>query len=130
MSEPVIEKYGINFEERAKQILSTEPILAAKDLEVQFTLRGEKLNAMGLQFGLWFEPESVSPDSALYRQHPDWALHDVLGREDLLGRHQLLLDLTKPEVRNYLVESVGALLKEHEQEGGQHHIDRVEFCKP
>ena len=46
MSEQVIEKYGINFEERAKQILSTEPILAAKDLEVQFTLRGEKLNAM------------------------------------------------------------------------------------
>ena len=71
---------------------------------------GEKLNAMGLQFGLWFEPESVSPDSALYRQHPDWALHDVLGREDLLGRHQLLLDLTKPEVRDYLVESVGGIL--------------------
>ena len=46
MSEQVIEKYGINFEERAKQILSTEPILAAKDLEVQFTLRGEKLNAI------------------------------------------------------------------------------------
>ncbi len=46
MSEQAIEKYGINFEERAKQILSTEPILAAKDLEVQFTLRGEKLNAI------------------------------------------------------------------------------------
>ena len=71
---------------------------------------GEKLNAMGLQFGLWFEPESVSPDSELYRRHPDWALHDVLGREDLLGRHQLLLDLTKPEVRDYLVESVGGIL--------------------
>ena len=41
---------------------------------------GEKLNAMGLQFGLWFEPESVSPDSELYRRHPDWALHDSLGR--------------------------------------------------
>ena len=37
---------------------------------------GEKLNAIGLQFGLWFEPESVSPDSDLYRKHPDWALHD------------------------------------------------------
>lgn len=71
---------------------------------------GEKLNAMGLQFGLWFEPESVSPDSEFYRQHPDWALHDVLGREDLLGRHQLLLDLTKPEVRDYLVESVDGIL--------------------
>ena len=71
---------------------------------------GEKLNAIGLQFGLWFEPESVSPDSDLYRKHPDWALHDSLGREDLLGRHQLLLDLTKPDVRDYIVESVGNVL--------------------
>ena len=71
---------------------------------------GEKLNAIGLQFGLWFEPESVSPDSELYRRHPDWALHDDLGREDLLGRHQLLLDLTKPEVRDYIVRSVGGIL--------------------
>ena len=71
---------------------------------------GEKLNAIGLQFGLWFEPESVSLDSDLYRKHPDWALHDSLGREDLLGRHQLLLDLTKPDVRDYIVESVGKVL--------------------
>ena len=71
---------------------------------------GEKLNTMGLQFGLWFEPESVSPDSELYCSHPDWALHDDLGREDLLGRHQLLLDLTKPEVRDYIVRSVGGIL--------------------
>ena len=71
---------------------------------------GEKLNAIGLQFGLWFEPESVSPDSELYRRHPDWALHDDLGREDLLGRHQLLLDLTKQEVRDYIVERVGGIL--------------------
>ena len=71
---------------------------------------GEKLNALGLQFGLWFEPESVSPDSELYRRHPDWALHDDLGREDLLGRHQLLLDLTKQEVRDYIVERVGGIL--------------------
>ena len=71
---------------------------------------GEKLNAIGLQFGLWFEPESVSPDSDLYRKHPDWALHDSLGREDLLGHHQLLLDLTKPDVRDYIVESVGKVL--------------------
>ena len=71
---------------------------------------GEKLNAMGLQFGLWFEPESVSPDSELYRRHSDWALHDSLGRADLLGRHQLLLDLTQPEVRDYIVEHVGGIL--------------------
>ena len=71
---------------------------------------GEKLEALGLGFGLWLEPESVSPDSDLYRAHPDWALHDTLGREDLLGRHQLLLDLTKADVRDYLVRSVGSIL--------------------
>ena len=71
---------------------------------------GEKLGAMGLGFGLWFEPESVSPDSELYRAHPDWALHDNLGRKDLLGRHQLLLDLTKPAVRDYIVQQVGGIL--------------------
>ena len=62
----------------------------------------------GLQFGLWFEPESVSPDSDLYRAHPDWALTDE--HPDVLGRHQLLLDLTKPEVRDYIVENVSKLL--------------------
>ena len=71
---------------------------------------GEKLGAIGLGFGLWFEPESVSPDSELYRAHPDWALHDNLGRKDLLGRHQLLLDLTKPAVRDYIVQQVGGIL--------------------
>ena len=62
----------------------------------------------GLQFGLWFEPESVSPDSDLYRAHPDWALTDE--HPDVLGRHQLLLDLAKPEVRDYIVENVSKLL--------------------
>ena len=62
----------------------------------------------GLQFGLWFEPESVKPDSDLYRAHPDWALTDA--HPDVLGRHQLLLDLTKPEVRDYIVEQVSKLL--------------------
>ena len=68
----------------------------------------KKITAKGLQFGLWFEPESVSPDSDLYRAHPDWALTDQF--TPVLGRHQLLLDLTKPEVRDYIVESVGSVL--------------------
>ena len=68
----------------------------------------EKINKMGMQFGLWFEPESVNPDSDLYRAHPDWALTD--GFPNLLGRHQLLLDLTKPEVRDYIVENVTRVL--------------------
>lgn len=71
---------------------------------------GKKLGAMGLGFGLWMEPESVSHDSELYRAHPDWALHDSLGRENLLGRHQLLLDLTNPSVRDYIVQSVNVIL--------------------
>ena len=68
----------------------------------------KKILAKGLQFGLWFEPESVSPDSDLYRAHPDWALTDDF--TPILGRHQLLLDLTKKEVRDYIVESVTGIL--------------------
>lgn len=68
----------------------------------------KKVNALGMEFGLWFEPESVNPDSDLYRAHPEWTLTDHL--PDLYGRHQLLLDLTKPEVRDYIVESVSKVL--------------------
>lgn len=66
------------------------------------------LKDRGLSFGLWFEPESVNPDSNLYRAHPDWALTD--GFEPILGRNQLLLDLTRPEVRDYIVENVSRIL--------------------
>ena len=69
---------------------------------------GKKINSLGMEFGLWFEPESVNMDSDLYRAHPDWALTDSF--EPLLSRHQLLLDLTRPEVRDYIVENVGATL--------------------
>jgi len=68
----------------------------------------DRVHAMGLEFGLWFEPESVNPDSDLYRAHPDWVLAEE--GEPLLSRHQLLLDLTKPEVRDYIVENVTAVL--------------------
>ncbi len=73
-------------------------------------LRGlsDRLHAMGLEFGLWFEPESVNMDSDLYRAHPDWALTDDFS--PALGRHQLLLDLTKPQVRDYIVENVSKIL--------------------
>ena len=68
----------------------------------------DKINALGLEFGLWFEPEAVNPDSDLYRAHPDWALTDTL--PDVYGRNELLLDLTKPEVRDYIVSSVSGVL--------------------
>ena len=68
----------------------------------------DRIHAMGMEFGLWFEPEAVNVDSDLYRAHPDWALTDAF--EPLLGRHQLLLDLTKPEVRDYIVENITKIL--------------------
>jgi len=68
----------------------------------------ERIRAKGLQFGLWFEPESVNVDSDLYRTHPDWALTDEF--QPVFGRNQLLLDMTKPEVRDYIVENVSRIL--------------------
>lgn len=67
-----------------------------------------RIRELGLEFGLWFEPESVNPDSDLYRAHPDWALTDSF--PDVLGRNQLLLDLTNPAVRDYIVENVSRVL--------------------
>lgn len=66
------------------------------------------IRSKGLEFGLWFEPESVNMDSDLYRAHPDWALTDSF--DPVFGRNQLLLDLTKPEVRDYIVENVSRIL--------------------
>ena len=56
-----------------------------------------EVNALGLKFGIWFEPEMVSPDSDLFRSHPDWHIH-VKGREPLVGRTQYVLDMSRPEV--------------------------------
>ena len=69
---------------------------------------GRKIRGKDMEFGLWFEPESVNPDSDLYRVHPDWALHD--DHPDVLGRHQLLLDLSRQEVQDYIVENVTGIL--------------------
>lgn len=67
------------------------------------------MHARGLLFGLWFEPEMVSPDSDLYRAHPDWAL-GIQGRERSLGRNQLVLDLSRDEVVDYLAETLSGVL--------------------
>lgn len=71
----------------------------------------DKINAMGLKFGLWFEPEMVSVDSDLYRAHPDWCIH-VPGRVRTETRNQLTLDLSRKEVCDYIVEAVGKVLDE------------------
>jgi alpha-galactosidase len=68
-----------------------------------------RVNDKGLQFGLWFEPEMISPDSELYRKHPDWCLH-VPGRRRTEGRKQLILDLSRQEVREYLFETLSGIL--------------------
>lgn len=72
----------------------------------------ENINKTGLLFGLWFEPEMVSPDSELYRTHPDWCIH-VPGRAASHGkfqRNQLVLDLTREEVCDYIVKAVSDIL--------------------
>jgi alpha-galactosidase len=68
------------------------------------------VNNIGLQFGLWFEPEMVSPDSDLYRQHPDWCIH-VQDRRRSEGRNQLVLDLSREEVCNYIINALSKVLK-------------------
>lgn len=70
----------------------------------------DKLNAMGLKFGLWFEPEMVSPNSDLYRAHPDWALH-VNGRVSSLSRAQLVLDFSRTDVQDYIIEALTDVFK-------------------
>ena len=60
-----------------------------------------KVNALGLKFGFWIEPEMVNPDSNLYRRHPDWVL-SAPGRKSSLGRHQLVLDFSRPEVVDHI----------------------------
>ncbi|MDR0999641.1 MAG: alpha-galactosidase [Clostridiales bacterium] len=69
----------------------------------------EKVNSRGLQFGLWIEPEMVSPDSDLYRAHPEWAI-GVPGKPAHEGRHQLVLDLSNPDVVDYLTDTFTKLL--------------------
>ena len=71
-----------------------------------------RVKRLGLDFGLWFEPEMVNPDSDLYRAHPEYAV-TTPGKTPMLGRNQLVLDLCNPEVREYIVENVGRTLDEN-----------------
>lgn len=68
------------------------------------------INDLGLMFGLWFEPEMVSPDSDLYRAHPDWCLH-AENRPRSEARHQLILDLSRTDVQDYIIEAVSSVLR-------------------
>ena len=68
-----------------------------------------RVRNLGMEFGLWFEPEMVSINSDLYRTHPDWCLH-VPNRPRTLGRNQLVLDLSRQDVCDYLVEALSKVL--------------------
>ncbi|MCU7694716.1 alpha-galactosidase [Haoranjiania flava] len=72
----------------------------------------KQINDLGLDFGIWIEPEMVNPNSDLYRAHPDWVLH-FNNRNRTEGRNQLILNLARKDVYDYLYESFHDLLKNH-----------------
>lgn len=69
----------------------------------------KKINALGVKFGLWFEPEMISEKSKLYQEHPEWVLHEP-GRRRSIGRQQMLLDMSRPDVVQYLFETISNIL--------------------
>ena len=69
----------------------------------------DEVNKLGLKFGIWMEPEMISPDSKLYEQHPDWAIA-VPGRTATLSRNQYVLDLSRKEVRDYVYDMISNIL--------------------
>ncbi len=79
----------------------------------------ERVNALGLKFGIWYEPEMVSPDSDLYRAHPDWCLQ-VPSREKSIARGQYVLDMSRADVVDNIFEQMKAVL-------GSHKIDYVKW---
>ena len=69
----------------------------------------ERVNAEGVKFGIWIEPEMVSEDSDLYREHPDWAI-TIPGRKPVRSRNQLVLDFSRKEVRDDIFKRICAVL--------------------
>ncbi len=75
----------------------------------------DRVNELGMRFGLWVEPEMVNPDSDLYRAHPDWALH-FDGRTRTQQRNQLVLNLARPDVAEWMFTTLDRLLSENKIE--------------
>ncbi len=69
----------------------------------------KRIKGLGMKFGIWIEPEMVSEDSNLYREHPDWVLR-IPKRNMTRSRHQLNLDITRKEVRDYVMQQIFAVL--------------------
>ena len=72
----------------------------------------KKVHDLGLQFGIWVEPEMISEDSDLYRAHPEYALA-VPGRDQSLGRNQMILDLTDPQVVTYVKDAMRSVFTDN-----------------
>ena len=72
----------------------------------------KQINDLGLKFGIWYEPEMISPDSELYRQHPDWCVK-VEGREPKIARHQYVIDFSRKDVRDNIWEQMYKVLSEN-----------------
>lgn len=69
----------------------------------------KEINKLGMKFGLWFEPEMISPDSELFKAHPDWAIQ-IPNRKPGLSRQQLVLDITRPEVLDFQYNQIKKIL--------------------
>lgn len=69
----------------------------------------QKINDAGVKFGIWIEPEMVSEDSDLYREHPDWAMQ-IPGRKSIRARNQLVLDFSRKEVRDHIFDQICSVL--------------------
>lgn len=72
----------------------------------------ERVNAEGIQFGIWYEPEMISEDSELYKAHPDWCVH-VEGREQSPARQQYVIDMTRQDVRDCIFNQMYAVLSKN-----------------
>ena len=70
----------------------------------------EKIHGLGMKFGIWIEPEMISEDSNLYRNHPEWCLK-IPNRTPNVERYQLVLDMSRPDVREYLYDSISQILE-------------------
>jgi len=73
----------------------------------------DHVTALGMEMGIWFEPEMVNPDSDLFRAHPDWVL-GAEGVDQIPFRTQYVLDISRPEVADYLFERIDAVLRDHD----------------
>ena len=80
-----------------------------KKIKCGLTELVRQINDLGLKFGIWFEPEMVSEDSDLFRAHPDWVM-EIPGRHAVRSRNQLVLDVGREEVQDYLIRSINNIL--------------------